>query len=326
MGLVLSLLLFPLRASVAEPVSDVTGTTSRSDALNGFVLDGALVPPEKIVRGMERDGVRSVDEPRFSDLEAAQRWVAPDTVILGLSVKGDSRAYPEHLLDFHQVINDEVGGVPIVVFWDPIAGLPMAFERKIDDRILIFGVAGLIYQSHCLLYDGETKSVWFPQKGQAIAGPLAGQKLKRISLRKEPLGAWVREHPDTRVLDRPFLTKIDYRHSPFSTHWVSEKLPYPVDHTDSRFHPKDLVLGVEYPGGSKAYLGSLLTEAGGRVVDQIKGQTVRIAYDSDTASFQSEVPSSFGSYESYWFAWKTLHPDTEVWEGLQPLRQPKGAE
>ena len=214
MGLVLSLLLFPLRASIAEPVSDVTGTTSRSDALNRFVLDGALVPPEKIVRGMERDGVRSVDEPRFSDLEAAQRWVAPDTVILGVSVNGDSRAYPEHLLDFHQVINDEVGGVPIVVFWDPIAGLPMAFERKIDDRILIFGVAGLIYQSHCLLYDGETKSVWFPQKGQAIAGPLAGQKLKRISLRKEPLGAWVREHPDTRVLDRPFLDLCDLRRHP----------------------------------------------------------------------------------------------------------------
>ena len=194
--------------------------------------------------------------------------------------------------------------------------------RSLRKRNQLDSYCNIEYQSHCLFYDRETESLWLPQKGLAIAGPLAGQKLKRIALRKEPLAAWLEEHPRTRVLERPFLKQIDYRYSPFSTHWVSTKVPYPVDHVDPRFHPKDLVFGIVYPGGSKAYLGSAITEAGGKIVDEINGKPVRIAYDSSTASFRAEVPPSYDSYESYWFAWKALFPDTAGWEGPAPLRSP----
>lgn len=313
-------LLIPLANASAGENTGALSQGSKAQAKNGFVVANTQVPVEKIVRGTVRDGVRAVDTPEFASLEESQRWVAPHDLVLGIHVEGEARAYPEHLLDFHQVVNDEVAGIPVVLFWDPIAGLPMAFERKLGQRTLTFGVAGLVYQSHCLFYDRETESLWLSQQGRAIAGPLAGQQLKRLALRKEPLGAWAARYPKTRVLERPLPRRLDYRYSPFSAHWASKTVPYPVDHEDPRYHPKDLVLGVEYPGGAKAYPGSLLTEAGGRVVDDIEGQPVRVAYDSDTASFQWQMPAGWIPYESYWFAWKALHPDTHVWKGLDRLK------
>ena len=306
--------------SFAEEGTGAAAKASEAQVHNGFDLEDSLVLPQKIVRGTARDGVRSVDTPQLASLEESKRWVAPSDLVLGIRVDDDARAYPEHLLDFHQVVNDEVQGVPIAVFWDPIAGLPMAFERKLGERTLTFGVAGLVYQSHCLVYDRETGSLWLPQQGRAIAGPLAGKRLVRIALRKEPLGAWAARYPETRVLERPLPRRIDYRYSPFSAHWASKTVPFPVDHEDSNYHPKDLVLGVEYPGGAKAYPGSLLTEAGGKVVDDIDGQPVRVAYDSETASFQWQMPADWIPYESYWFAWKALHPDTQVWKGVERLK------
>ena len=198
----------------------------------------------------------------------------------------------------------------------------LAFDRRLEKRTLDFGISGLLYQSHCLLYDRQTESLWLPIQGMAISGPLAGRRLIRLPLRKEPMATWFENHPETGVLERPMLKQIDYRFSPFSAYWASTEIPYPVDGLDSRFHPKEIVLGVEYPGGSRAYLGSTLTSAGGRVVDEVDGKRVRVSYDSETATFTHELPDGLEATEAYWFVWKAFHPDTTVWQGAVPLDRP----
>jgi hypothetical protein len=78
------------------------------------------------------------------------------------------------------------------------------------------------------------------------------------------------------------------------------------------------VLGVEQGGVSRAYLGSILTAIGGRIIDRLAGQELKIAYDPATSTFVWDVPESVRVTEAYWFAWKTFHPDTEVWEPEAP--------
>ena len=103
------------------------------------------------------------------------------------------------------------------------------------------------------------------------------------------------------------------RVSPYRAYWVDETLHLPLAARDDRYHPKELVLGVVAGGTARAYLGSQLTAAGGRIADEIAGHRIRIAYDSDTGVMQYEAPDEVQAIEAYWFAWKAFHPDTQLW-------------
>ena len=72
-------------------------------------------------------------------------------------------------------------------------------------------------------------------------------------------------------------------------------------------------MGVVAGGKARAYLGSVVTAAGGRLEDELEGRPIRIAYNSELASFSWNVPEDVGATEAYWFAWKAFHPDTEIW-------------
>jgi len=288
--------------------------SSTGPVKNGFDLAGSLVDPEKIIAGgPRRDQIRSVDEPGFAEPGEAT-WVAPENPVLGVEIDGEARVYPVHVLEFHQIANDEVGGEPVAVTLDPLTGSPRVYRRRVGDRSLTFGVSGLVHNSSFLMYDRETESLWVHFTGKAIDGPLAGQQLERIRVRQEPFGRWLERAPQSVVLERPAPKKIDYRYSPFSSYWVKDAIPFPVEAKDERFHAKELVLGVVADGVAKAYLGSTLTAAGGRAVDEVAGHEIRVLYSSKLGVFEWEAPEAVKVTEAYWFAWKAFHPDTAIWK------------
>ncbi len=287
---------------------------------NGFDLSNTVVDRAAIrAGGPTRDRIRSVDTPEFVPPQEAT-WCPPPSPVIGVALEGAAHAHPVHLLEYHQVVNDEVSGLQVVLSYDPLTGVPMAHRRTVDGRVLTFGVSGLIYNAQFLLYDRETESLWAQYEGLAVAGPLAGKKLERVEVRQERMSAWFQRHPNTVVLARPERMRIDYRYSPYETYWVSEKVPFEVKARDDRYHPKEVVVGVGVGGKMRAYLGSILTAVGGRIVDDFEGKKIRIAYDSDSSTFQWDVPEGVSVTDAYWFAWKSLHPDTEIWQDNAPAR------
>ena len=313
-----------LAADAASPNADTgqrqVAAESRpaAEPWNGFDVSNASVAKDKIVAGgPPRDAIHSVDSPEFADAETAGRWVAPSNTVIGFEVGEAAHSYPVHLMEYHQIVNDEVGGVPVVISYDPLTGLPAAYRRRVSDRTLEFGVSGLVYQSSFLLYDRQTQSLWLQWSGEAIAGPMLGERLERLRVRQEPFAVWRERHPDTKVLVRPMLKQIDYRYSPYSAYWGSDTIPFPVDTVDPTYHPKELVLGLRAGDQARAYLGSVMLRSGGRVVDDFAGHKVRLAYDTDSGTFTWQVPDGIEISEAYWFAWKAFQPDTEVWQGLE---------
>jgi hypothetical protein len=286
--------------------------------LNGFKLEGALVPRELIVSKVPtRDGIHSVDEPEFAPVEGAT-WVEPKTPVLGVELGGEARAYPVHLLEYHQIVNDVLGGVPVAVTFGPLSAVPLAFHRKVDGRALSFGVSGLLYNANFLMYDRETESLWSQFEGRAIAGPLAGKSLRRIRVRQETTATWLSRFPGSKILRRPYRMQIDYRYSPFERYMIADRIPFPVKAQDRRFHAKELVVGVVAKGKARAYLGSLVTKAGGSVEDVFQGKRIRIRYDLEAAVFSWEAPDDVELTEAYWLAWKAFHPETEIWGEAKP--------
>jgi hypothetical protein len=280
--------------------------------VSGFRLENARVPVDRIVGGgPKRDEIRSVDQPKFTTLEEAT-WVLAHNPVIGVALGGEAHVYPLHLIERHQLVNDALGGVPVVVTYDPLAGATAAYERRVDGRTLELGVAGLLYNSNFLMYDRATESLFVQLTGEAVTGPLAGRRLRRIEARQETLGMWLERHPDSRVLARPD-ERIDYRYSPYTAYWITNRIPSRVDATDLRFHAKASVVGVRRSGKARAYLGPLVAEAGGVVDDLFEGRKIHVERMTDHDVFRWEIPSDVEVVECYWFVWKAFHPDTEVW-------------
>ncbi len=245
--------------------------------------------------------------------------------VIGVALADAAHAYPVHLMEHHQIVNGRLGEKPVVVAYDPLTGIPLAYQRTVKGRVLTFGVSGLLYRGQFLLYDRETESLWAHYEGRAVSGPLAGTRLTRLQTRQEPMGAWFKRHPQTQVLARPERMRIDYRYSPYQAYWISEDVPWKLSVRDDRYHPKELVLGVRVKGKTRAYLGSILTSEGGRIVDEIAGVKIRIVYDSDTGTFVWEAPPDVELTDAYWFAWKSFHPDTEIWHDNRPAIEPRSS-
>ncbi len=306
-----------------------------AQTLNGFDTSGAGVPRELLVAGgPKRDGIRSVDAPSFVPLGEAT-WIDAATPVLGVTAGGVARMYPVHLLEYHQIVNDELGGVPLAVTWDPLTSLPRVFHRRLegekgaDAQVLEFGVSGLVYNGGFLMYDRQTESLWSQFRGEAIAGPLAGRRLARETVRHEPVGVWLARHPRSVVLAPPDPERIDYRFSPFTEYWVKNEISYPVAARDTRYHAKEVVVGVSHGGRSRAYLGSIATREGGRIDDELGGARIRLAYDPETSTFRVDVPEGVEFTESYWLAWKAFLPAPVFWTYERPAAsaaEPRDAE
>lgn len=283
------------------------------DRPNGFVLEDLTVPRASVVEGGPvRDAIRSVDAPRFVSPDEA-RWVAADTPIIGVAMDGKARAYPVHLMEWHQIVNERVENSSWIVVYDPLTDIAGAWRSNSTRSPDSFGVSGLLDGFGFLLFDRATSSLWSPLSGRAISGPRAGEELVPIRVRVETMGRWLARHPDTLVLALPDRDHIDYRLSPYSSYWVSEDVPLALTARDDRFHPKEVVLGVEWGDRSRAYIASIVTRAGGRIVDELGSQRIRIAYDGASGTFFYEAPEEIRVQSAYWFAWKNSHPSTDIW-------------
>ncbi len=281
---------------------------------NGFALTNLRVERGEIrAGGPPRDGIPAVRDPRLAEREAAA-WLGPGDPVVGVAIGAAAHAYPVHVMERHQLVNDVVGGAPVAATYGPLAGAPRVWDRRVDGNVLEFGVSGLIYNGNFLLYDRESESLWVQLTGEAIAGPLSGKRLRQYRCRQELMRTWAGRHPATRVLALPEPQRIDYRHSPYERYWIQNRIPFPVRAEDARFHAKELVVGVRSGGVARAYLGSLVTAAGGRAQDRLGEHAVVIDYSSQDGIFRWQVPDGVEVTEAYWFAWKAFHPDTEVWK------------
>lgn len=145
----------------------------------------ANVPLTKIsATDAPRDTPAAVTKPEFVSLQGQTDLGGLEPVVT-LEIHGIWRAYPLQILARHQVVNDMIGDVPVVITFCPQRKSAAAFERRADGRLLNFANAGASYDQNILLYDTETQSWWQQINGKAIVGALAGQSLKLIPARLE---------------------------------------------------------------------------------------------------------------------------------------------
>lgn len=279
-----------------------------------FDLSRHSVPLDLIVSGGPgRDGIPAILKPAFVSLQEAT-FLKDEDRILGLSHGREAKAYPIKVLNWHEIVNDAIGGRAVVVTYCPLCGSGIAFESVVQERVYTFGVSGLLYQSDLLMYDHQTESLWSQIAMEAIAGPVTGAKLAPVFLEHTTWGEWKAEHPGTLVLSTATGHVRNYERDPYLGYAERSDLMFPTNRVDRRFHPKEWVLGIEIKGAFKAYPFTELKKVKAPFSDAVNGRTIQIHFNprAQTASVRDTDGKPLPSVTAFWFAWYAFHPDTQV--------------
>lgn len=285
--------------------------------LSGWDFANHSIPLNEIMSGgPSKDGIPAIDRPRFVPASKASRTFLEDgDRIIALAVDGKKKAYPIKILNWHEIVNDSIGGCRVVVTFCPLCGTGMVFDANAAGKQLNFGVSGLLYQSDVLLYDRQTESLWSQIKQEAVTGKLIGTRLQLLPSTQTTWGAWKKKHPDTLVLSTQTGYDRNYKRDPYEDYYTSRDVMFSVGKLNPRYHPKEQVLGVEFDGLAKAYPFSELARAKSPFKDKIGKQTVFVAYDSKsrTAAIKDASGEKLPSVVGFWFAWYAFHNDTQVY-------------
>ena len=160
-----------------------------------------LKPDEKIIAINEyapADWEADVGKMRVVDGSNIDQRLEPRALVIGITVAGKSKAYPLSALQKQSPVIDVIGSTGIVLVLGDDHRSVRAFERTVDGRRLEFFQKTEQGSNPLQLVDVETNSTW-DFAGRAIAGPLAGRELKKISILEDYWFDWRNYHPDTSI-------------------------------------------------------------------------------------------------------------------------------
>ncbi len=312
-----------LQSVTAQSTDEAEIPVPARHLLKEFNTEDLTIPIGHILPGgPAKDGIPSLVEPSVVPVSQAEHLKPGDRVV-GVTVGGQSRAYPINVLNWHEVINDRLGAtdggeaLPIAVIYCPLCDSVSVVSRRLGDTVYEFGVSGLLYNSNVLLYDRTDQALWSQVGMEAVSGPNAGRSLVHLdNWELTTFGTWKREHPDSTVVGFDTGHRRAYDMNPYARYFQSHRLIFPVEHRDTRLRNKDPVIGIRLGEVTRAYpLAELRDASGGRVRDVLEGQRVQFDIDAESGAIKIvQIPEGAGVTHTFWFAWVAFHPDTEVYE------------
>jgi len=259
-----------------------------------------------------RDAITPVDLPVYGGLDSLS-WLRDDHLIIGYESGVESFAYPINILNVHEIVNDTIGGVPVLITYCPLCFSGVVFSREVGGATLTFGNTSALYQSDLVMYDHQTGSYWFQVAGEAVVGTLTGSRLKPLPSATMPWGDWKALYPDTRLITgaegaENHFTRARYGNgfdSGYQDRVNDGRFAFPVDEDklDGRLPAGEIVLTVEvddaitvFPlgvigdGAVNAEVGGLpvvvFTTSGGRSVGAFSRFPAPSAMDGEALTFE----------------------------------------
>ena len=234
--------------------------------------------------GPPKDGIPPIDEPEFDSTAEASQWIDPREPVVVLTVNNETRAYPLQVLTWHEIVNDDVGGVPVSVTFCPLCNATIVFDRRLDGRVLDFGTTGKLRKSDLVMYDRQTESWWQQFSGQAIVGEMSGKVLKRIPASIVAFEDFELAYPSARVLSRRTGHLRAYGKNPYSGYDRIDDQPFLFNQpVDERLPPMERVLNVTVDTTHRLYPFSVLKDEP-VINDQVKDVPVVVFSRQGTLS------------------------------------------
>ncbi|MBI2038037.1 MAG: DUF3179 domain-containing protein [Candidatus Magasanikbacteria bacterium] len=287
-----------------------------------MITDGVKhsVPLDEIIGGgPPKDGIPSIDNPKFISFQEANKTLPDNEPGIALEIGSVSRFYPFQILVWHEIVNDIVGGKQALITYCPLCLSGIVFDPLVNGERVEFGTSGKLWNSNLVMYDRKTDSLWSQILGEAIMGEQTGKQLAVLPSDQIRFGEWKKLHPNGEVLSRDTGAERFYGQDPYGDYYTTPGTFFPVGKQDSRLPEKEFILGIVINGKAKAYWPPAVKKTG-KIEDVFQGKTIVAEYEKNIDAVRLFEKKSNGTLErinpfgAFWFSWAAAHPDTELYK------------
>jgi hypothetical protein len=264
------------------------------------------IPVDQVLSGGPGpDGIPSVDNPQFAKA-CEVTFLDDDDLVLGIKIGDIIRAYPHPILDWHEILNDNIDGDAIAITYCPLTGTGIAWDAKLNGQNTTFGVSGLLYNSNLMPYDRGSGSLWSQMRLDCVNGELIRKEIETMPLVEMTWKSWKAFYPDSDVVTTNTGFDRDYDDYPYGDYKTGNYVNFPISKEDNRLHKKERVLGVIVDDSVRAYrFDSFAEEKINVIYDELHGENLVI----------------FGSQdENFIMAYKNELSDGTVLMDLSPVQ------
>lgn len=260
------------------------------------------------------DAIAPIDDATY---EQDPDWLPLTDLVLGMvDSTGRAWAWPHRILNFHEIVNDTIDGVPLLVSYCPLCRSGVVYDRRLvtaeGEVTLDFGNTSALYENDLVMIDRQTSTYWWQLRGLGIVGELSGVELTVLPSETTRWDRWLAEHPDTMVLTRESGGLL-YDRDPFDTYpdvVDSGQFPFPVSEDaagDDRLPSSELVVVVTVEDTTFA----VPTSGDARSVEvEVEGVTVTLDGDGGARVTRDGLP--YPSRSAFWFAAVSAFPDIQI--------------
>lgn len=273
----LNYLLLPLIVLLNDGCKKNSAVPGGSSGSGG---DSWLIPQNRVVDGGPgKDGIPALSNPQFISTSQAT-YLSDNDLVVGYRNGNDIRAYSHNILNWHEIVNDDVSGDKLAVVYCPLTGTATGWNRVLSSEETTFGVSGLLYNTNVIPYDRKTNSNWSQMLLQSVNGPLSGTDATNLQVIETTWKTWKEMFPNSKVLSTSTGFNRSYSSYPYGDYRTNNNsLLFSIEPDDNRIPRKERVLGIVKDGRAKVYRFSSLSQSNGIIQDVFRGESLVIAGD-----------------------------------------------
>mgnify|MGYP001813692351 FL=1 len=257
---------------------EVENTSSEWSIPVAEVLDG----------GPGRDGIPALENPVMVTADNSS-ILGDNDLVIGYKNGDDIRAYQHIVLDWHEIVNDDIGDVSLAITYCPLTGTGIGWNRFVDGKRTTFGVSGLLYQTNLIPFDRATKSNWSQILNESVNGSLNGSKAEVITLVETDWKTWKTMFPDTKLISLDTGFSRTYGVYPYVDYKTNNNFFLFPTPKDSRLPLKNRVHAIVDDGDAKVYQFSDF-DSSGIIKDTFNGKNYLVVGNSNfIASFELDA-------------------------------------
>ncbi len=291
---------------------------------------GGVLIDARPVDKVELPGYRCIPaltDPPTTKADAGS-WYPDDRIIFGVTINGESRAYPKNLMEFHEMVNDELGGRRFALPYCTLCGAAQLYftdkipsgDSNLNNSLLPLGryemrTSGLLKRSNKVMFELQTHSLFDTFTGAAVSGPLrkSGVRLPAGTVTTTTWGDWKRSWPDTTILAEKSPWGTEYRDDPLGGRDDNGPI-FPIGDHDDRLPIQEPVLGVTTPDGIHIAFPVVKANRHLSNKDPVELDGVRVIRSANGLQAVNVVDGSeIASHQAFWFAWSQFYPTTRLW-------------
>ncbi len=233
-----------------------------------------LIPFDEVLDGGPgKDGIPSVDAPQFDNVSDIS-FLNDNDLVIGMFHNGVSKAYPHQILDWHEIVNDDLSDISYALTYCPLTGTGIAWDRVIDGSKTSFGVSGKLYNTNLMPYDRATDSYWSQIRLDCVNGTQINKVINTYPIIETTWSTWKAAYPNSEVMNLTTGSNRNYGSYPYGDYRTNHSnIIFPVSNTDDRLPAKERALIVMGDQTKKVYSIELFAEDRA-IEDTIDGTTI----------------------------------------------------